>query len=75
MLQCPLGLQYTTESKDAVLEFHKAVVALAEYSSNVSTFLDKALECDRNFIMPHVLRVKIKETARLHTHFIYTLFL
>ncbi|XP_062501244.1 tetratricopeptide repeat protein 38-like [Corticium candelabrum] len=56
MLQCPLGLQYTTESKDAVLEFHKAVVALAEYSSNVSTFLDKALECDRNFIMPHVLR-------------------
>jgi hypothetical protein len=53
---CPLGLEYTTESPEAVLEFHKAVTALAGYSSDPTPHLDKALEFDPKFVLPHVFK-------------------
>lgn len=40
-----------------MLEFYKAVIALAGYSTDPSPFLDKALEFDPKFILPHVFKV------------------
>ena len=54
---CPRGLEYTTESVEAALEFDKAVTALAGYNTDPTPSLDKALEFDPNFILPHVFKV------------------